>query len=322
MKMYLKTHLIWLLAEFGLLALISTLLWLDGYRGLNILLYALVLVIVLTIIVIIFDYSRNKSFYQYLENGQKASGQQSFLVKQWQRQATKEAKNWHTKVYDLERQHQEHIKFMNIWVHQMKTPLSVLELMAESNQLDALDVLQETDRLKGGLNTALNYTRLDDFTEDFVIEEVALSQVLKKAISVQRRNFIRHEVFPQILGGELMITTDRKWLGILLDQLISNGIKYSPKNSKLTFEILPETQELVIRDVGVGIAASDLPRVFRPFFTGENGRKFGEATGMGLYLVKVIAEHLAIKVAIASVVDQGTTITLTFQKEKQKSTGI
>mgnify|MGYP000932384203 FL=1 len=114
--------------------------------------------------------------------------------------------------------------------------------------------------------------------------------------------------------ADITVTTDKKWLGILLFQLISNAIKYSKPDSKVYFEIDPFSRSLTIADEGCGIAAADLPRVFRPFYTGQNGRQTGEATGIGLYLVETISTQLDIDVSLASKENQGTTVTLTFRR--------
>lgn len=100
----------------------------------------------------------------------------------------------------------------------------------------------------------------------------------------------------------------------MLYQLISNGIKYSDPEGQLVFALDAEHKRLTISDAGCGIPDSDLPRIFRPFFTGDNGRALGEATGMGLYLVDMISEQLAISVAITSTQGIGTRVVLTFEQ--------
>jgi len=102
-------------------------------------------------------------------------------------------------------------------------------------------------------------------------------------------------------------------LGILLCQLINNAVKYAKPDSKVYFEIDPFSRKLTISDEGCGIAEADLPRVFRPFYTCQNGRQTGEATGIGLYLVETISKQLDIDIALVSKENLGTTVTLTFR---------
>ena len=195
----------------------------------------------------------------------------------------------------------------------MKTPVSVLELMAESSQIDPYDLLAETDRLKSGLATALNFVRLEDFEEDFLIESTSLLALIKQSIGEQKRNFIRHEIYPKIKDETDFLDNNRqKMVADSTFQLISNAIKYSNPKATVTFALDDANRSLTITDTGCGISAADLPRVFRPFYTGDNGRQRGEATGMGLYLVSLISQKLSITVTIASEVGQGTVLQLKF----------
>ena len=210
---------------------------------------------------------------------------------------------------------------MNLWVHQMKTPLSVLEMMAQNKQLSPPAVLTETQRLKNGLNIALNEARLSaGFQTDFVLKKLSLTHVVSSAINTQKTAFIQRNIYPAIsIPEEMMIISDEKWLAFMIEQLLTNSLKYSYSEGKIDVTAIAheETIQLMMTDYGVGIPASDLPRVKRPFFTGENGRTFGEATGMGLYLVNQVAEGLDIQLQIDSIFGQGTTITLVFPKIKQ-----
>lgn len=315
MKLFLKVHLPWLLLEIVSLGLLILLIWLYGYRDLGILIYGVSLILCLTIVFLTIDYHKNQGFYGYLETGHMQKKSAGFISRTLQRHLHVEQQQMQQQLTAVDQHYQTHIKFMHIWVHQMKTPVAVLALMAESDQLDSDDLLAETDRLKSGLATALNFVRLEDFKEDFLIETLSLAAIIKESIGEQKRSFIRHRVYPKIIDQtDFLVTTDKKWLQIMLYQLISNGIKYSDPEGQLVFALDAEHNRLTISDAGCGIPDSDLPRIFRPFFTGENGRALGEATGMGLYLVDMISEQLAISVAITSTQGIGTRVALTFEQ--------
>ncbi|WP_461197634.1 ATP-binding protein [Enterococcus sp. N249-2] len=315
MKLFLKVHLPWLLLEIVSLGLLILLIWLDGYRDLGILIYGVSLILCLTIVFLTIDYHKNQGFYGYLETGHMQKKSAGFISRTLQRHLHVEQQQMQQQLTAVDQHYQTHIKFMHIWVHQMKTPVAVLALMAESDQLDSDDLLAETDRLKSGLATALNFVRLEDFKEDFLIETLSLATIIKESIGEQKRSFIRHRVYPKISDQtDFLVTTDKKWLQIMLYQLISNGIKYSDPEDQLVFALDAEHKRLTISDAGCGIPDSDLPRIFRPFFTGDNGRALGEATGMGLYLVDMISEQLAISVAITSTQGIGTRVALTFEQ--------
>jgi two-component system, OmpR family, sensor histidine kinase YxdK len=211
----------------------------------------------------------------------------------------------------------EHIQFINQWVHQMKTPLSVIHLMIQDEDDPRFTAIaDELDRLKKGLDMVLYTARLDEFEHDFYVEMLPLEQVVRSVTSNQKRLFIRNRVFPSFqIGEDLIIASDEKWLSFVLTQIITNAVRYTTdENRKIFLKGLTRDGNVVleIQDQGVGIPESDLPRVFDPYFTGENGRNFQESTGMGLYLVKQICDKLGHRVEIESTLNKGTTVRITF----------
>ncbi|MDI4646522.1 sensor histidine kinase [Cohnella hashimotonis] len=227
----------------------------------------------------------------------------------------------------LRRQQEFHRHFTARWVHQMKTPLSVIELLMQRHPDPADDarpgdtersVLEETDRLRHGLDTMLHTSRLDKFELDASFRTVSLSEIVRAVLGEYKRPFIRRSIFPS-LEGEATTETDAKWLAFILGQLVSNAIKYAkksegPQRLLIRIEGYPDgSAQLRVTDEGIGIAAEDLPRLFEPFFTGSNGRLNGESTGMGLYLAKQACARLGIGLRIDSELGAGTTATLDFR---------
>lgn len=217
-----------------------------------------------------------------------------------------------------EEKQQERNTFMNQWVHQMKTPLSVIELIIQNeDDLRFESISEETLKLRKGLEMVLYTSRLETFTKDFFVEEVTLLDILNKVITDNKQFFIRNYVYPELKVDQgTTIKTDAKWLRFALDQIITNAIKYSANSQKkitvISF-IKNNAVFLEIIDRGAGIPATDLTRVFQPFFTGENGRVYKESTGMGLYLVKQVLEYLNHEIEIESTEGQGTTVRIIFQ---------
>lgn len=232
-----------------------------------------------------------------------------------------------TKLYteeieQLEKQKQLEFHFMQQWVHQMKTPVSVLHLIMQKEKLNVPEafrhsVQEEVERLQQGLDLALYQSRLQKFDRDFHVQKVALKTIVKEAIQEFKSSFIRNQVFPSLKINEAhIVATDLKWFLFVLNQIISNAIKYSKESSgKITFTAIAKVKTLVleIRDTGHGIPSQDIQRVFDPFFTGLNGRTFRESTGMGLYLSKEICNALGHELIITSEKDRGTTVTIIFQ---------
>lgn len=104
------------------------------------------------------------------------------------------------------------------------------------------------------------------------------------------------------------IVTDDKWFVFVLEQLISNALKYTKKGQ---ISIYMKEKSLVIEDTGIGIPAEDLPRIFEKGFTGYNGRENKKSTGIGLYLCKNIMDKLQWNITADSEVGRGTKIYLT-----------
>lgn len=236
---------------------------------------------------------------------------------------------------DCDRQHRDelqvyknrmdqHIVFINRWVHQMKTPLSVIQLVNQEldNDSVASSIQEELERLKRGLEMVLYTSRLDRIEEDFKAEKTGLRQAVSESIAENRNLFIRRGVVPDLrVDAGAAVYTDAKWLRFMLGQLLVNAVNYSDgpgKKIKITAFPLGRRTVLEIRDQGIGIAKEDLKRVFNPYFTGERGRKYHESTGMGLFLVRETCERLGHDVKILSEPGEGTAVQLIFQTAPDK----
>ncbi len=203
------------------------------------------------------------------------------------------------------------------WVHQMKTPVSVIRLMVQDDtkQRDSFGVLYELDRLQSQMDLMLGLARAGQVKNDLVIEQLSLDTLLRDVIRKNKRLFIQHQVFPQMEPGEDgLIRSDRKWLAFVIEQLLHNAVKYSPSHSTIELSIKKDgaRTKLTVRDHGVGIRARDLPRVFELYYTGSNGRESDQSSGIGLYLVKTILDSLGHGVELKSKVNEGTEVSILF----------
>lgn len=225
------------------------------------------------------------------------------------------------KYYELKEQNEERMYFFSHWLHHLKTPVSVIELIInnkkQSGETDDVysEILQENRRIYNSIEQALTMLRIEKFENDLEVTSVDLLQSLRKLINQRKKEFIFQSIFPTIdfQGHDAYVVTDTKWNEILLDQIISNAMKYSSTkqgNKKLIFHIEKNDKYITLSvvDEGVGIPPYDLERLFQPFFTGENGRKFPNSTGIGLYLCKKIADKLGQTITIHSEVGVGTTV--------------
>ncbi|QED46668.1 sensor histidine kinase [Cytobacillus dafuensis] len=298
--------------------------------------YIGLLSIVLLLIYLFIDYLRQRPFYVGLNNASKEADLQSFLKmtavtreQQVFKQLCEEAyQDYAEKLYVYEEQQKQNYYFTNRWTHQMKTPLSVIRLMLEEEEewtkeelLEQID--EETLKLQDGLQMMLSTIRMQKFELDFSVEKIELLSFIRSILHDKRKTFIRYRIFPKLETDyeEMMIESDKKWLTFVLEQLLHNALKYSHGNKsedskyiKIAIELTENKIKLTITDKGIGIKREDLPRVFDPFFTGENGRRLQESTGMGLYLAKRICDQLHHPIMLHSVENEGTVVELHFQQ--------
>lgn len=197
------------------------------------------------------------------------------------------------------------------FVHQMKSSCAIIKMAVESNHKDQIeDIREENEQLIHQLEQLLQLQRLEQFTNDYQPKKLSSLRVVQESIQELRKEFIYKKCRPVILGEDVEIFSDEKWLKYMLQQMISNSIKYSEEGKILQFII--KDHEIAIIDEGWGIEESDVGRVFELFYTGENGRRSKQATGIGLYVVKKIADDLKIELELESKIDVGTTIRLHF----------
>lgn len=304
--------------------LIISILWLAGFRNGLILAYIFLLYIFLFFVYFVYRYIVRRKLYARLTTIPMQIDElfvslgQAPLAVSLQQLLQQQSYLYTNKIASLQAKQQEQLIFIDRWVHQMKTPLSVIELMTdEVDEPVAINLREETERLATGLETALYMSRFRHIEQDFNVKRVNLSDIVKQVVSDNKRLFIRHNVFPKIKAEQtLFVETDEKWLRFILDQLIHNAVKYSASQTNrlfLTMEAHDGHRVLSITDYGIGIPREDLQRIFNPFYTGRNGRLYRESTGVGLYLVKEVANFLGHEITVRSEIGIGTTFKIIFK---------
>jgi len=239
----------------------------------------------------------------------------------YQRIIGEQTRRGESAVESLEEARREEMAFLLAWVHRMKTPIAAARLQMERDRLSpdkkTIESLEEEiDRIAEGVEKVLYYVRQSDFTEDYVIEEVPLSSIVTDSVKKHSRIFIGRRVSFSQDDLAYRVLTDRKWAGFVLDQLISNALKYTPEGGRISVKAEESPREIVltVTDTGPGIRPEDLTRVFNRSFTGFNGRMEAASTGMGLYLAHSLCEKLSHKLTVESVPGEGTHASVHFQK--------
>lgn len=323
MKLFIREQMPLIFVYLAQLLLLLFVFWVDGYRNYSIILYAAILSGCLLIGYLVYRYVTHRNFYKRLEE-HHASLDETLeidsgapLAREVHELLRNQYRFYQNDIQQYQFKLKNHIQFINQWVHQMKTPLSVIHLMIQDEDEPKFTAIaDELDRMKKGLDMVLYTARLDEFEHDFYVEVLPLEKVVRSVTSNQKRLFIRNRVFPSLEMEEgLSIASDEKWLSFVLTQIITNAVRYTKEeNQKIFLKGFKRGANVIleIQDLGVGIPASDLPRVFDPYFTGENGRNFQESTGMGLFLVKQICDKLGHAVEIESQQNRGTTLRIIF----------
>ncbi|HZK52762.1 MAG TPA: sensor histidine kinase [Desulfosporosinus sp.] len=209
----------------------------------------------------------------------------------------------------------EMIDYYTLWVHQIKTPISGMRLLLQTEaSRQNSELTSELFKIEQYVDMVLGYLRIESISSDLVLSQYDLSKVVKQAIRKYATIFIGKKITLDFKELDCLVLTDEKWLLFVLEQILSNALKYTKSG---TISIYMEAEKtLVIKDSGIGIAGEDLPRVFEKGFTGFNGRMDKKSTGIGLYLCKQILDKLSHKVTIISQIDLGTTVKIDLSSVK------
>lgn len=182
---------------------------------------------------------------------------------------------------------------------------------------DAAVCRQELFKIENYVEMALNYLRFEEMSNDLVLERNSLEQLVRQVVKKYAAIFIYNHISIQLEHLDYTVLTDEKWFCFVLEQILSNALKYTKQGSvKISAEESANGLRVLVKDTGIGIRSEDLPRIFEKGFTGYNGRMDKKASGLGLYLCKGVCEKLGHGISVASKEGEGTTVMITLQCEK------
>lgn len=206
--------------------------------------------------------------------------------------------------------------YFTLWAHQIKTPIAAMRLLLQQDMEEPEQFYEQRKECEGELfkieqyvEMVLQYLRINSSINDFVLKEYSLDDMIRQAIRKYAPMFIRKKIALDYDPIERKVVTDEKWLVFVIEQILSNAIKYTTEGK---VSIYMEAQMLIIEDTGIGILEEDLPRIFEKGYTGYNGRSDKKASGIGLYLCRQILQKLGHKVYIESEPGKGTRVKLVF----------
>lgn len=211
-------------------------------------------------------------------------------------------------------QSQEQMDYFSLWLHQVKTPIAAISLILQQNKdmSGQKQMEQELLRLNEYTHMALNYLKLEDAGKELDLEWVSIDEVIKDILKKYSILFIYNKIQLDYQPISKLFLTDRIWLQVLIEQILSNSLKYT-KTGKISI-YLKSDQTLVIEDTGAGIRKEDLPKIFEKGYTGLNGRLHEKSTGLGLFLSKKICNRLGHELKIDSEIGTGTKVYIDFSQ--------
>lgn len=324
-RQYLKNQLpVLLINLLGMLAL-ALFLIASGNNIQTVLFILVVWLIVLASCLLFFYFSRKKYLNKLLDMTEEL--EERYLLPEIMQEPEKadeqvfyqimkmSEKSMLERIGEVQRERKEYKEYIEQWIHEVKTPITAIKLICENNRCSfTRDLMVELENINRFTEQALYYARSEHTENDYSVREIRLSNVVHGAIADNKYLLRQNNVTVTVDNVEYSIYSDDKWLRFILDQLISNAVKYRIDQPVLHFSAVKENDRVILSvgDNGIGIPQSDLPRIFEKGFTGQNGRTIHSSTGIGLYLCKRLCDKLGIGIS-ASSEGKGTTISLSFR---------
>lgn len=223
---------------------------------------------------------------------------------------------YNQQVAELMKEKTDVTDYFTMWAHQIKTPIAAMRLLLQQEILEMEGIYEkkkevETElfKIEQYVEMVLQYLRLNSSINDFVLKEYDLDSIIRQAVHKYAPMFIRKKLALYYETVQVKVVTDEKWMVFVIEQILSNAIKYTSSGS---ISICMESGCLTVSDTGIGILKEDLPRIFEKGYTGYNGRSDKKASGIGLYLVKEILHKLGHKILVESEVGEGTKVKVLF----------
>lgn len=327
---YLKDKLYFIILFITFLSLIILLL--VGFKvSLELIIVIISLLVIFAILVLIIEYLKKRNFYNEFINIVDKLDKKYLVIEMLNPPNFQEGEILYNELYEINKSMLENIKnyeismndfkdYIEMWIHEVKIPLSSLVLMIHNNKNNiSSKMVDQVKRLDNYVDQVLFYVRAENAEKDYLIKKTELNKVINKIALKNKDYILENNICFSVLDCEKKVLTDSKWLEFIIDQIINNSIKYKRDIASSFIKIYTEENNeeirLIIYDNGIGIDAKDLPRVFDKTYTGTNGRLKSKSTGMGLYIAKNLCEKLGHKIAIESKVNEYTKVIITFNKE-------
>ena len=292
----------------------------------SIIIFIIAFTVFIFFIILFYDYFRKRKFYNELVSKLNSLDRKYLLIEMLREPNFLEGKilydildevnkNEHDLISKLKKRQSDFKEYIELWIHEVKLPLASLTLINRKDK----NTLRELKRIEDDVEQILYYVRCENANNDYLIKEWNLDNIVKNVALRNKDNLLALNIDFKVDNCNLKVLTDSKWLEFIINQIVSNSIKYKKEKDsfiEITGKDYKDYITITIYDNGMGISKSDLPRVFNKTFTGNNGRSnSSKSTGMGLYLCRELCNKLGHKIEIDSRIDKYTKVTITIYKK-------
>lgn len=326
LRIYLKNNFTFLCIYLICFLIITIILFLFETHPL-VKMFTIVFLILPFSITILIDYYKKSTFYNNFNFLLENLDQKYLILELLKKPSFLEGKLLYDYLYQINKSMLENIstykktsedfiEYLEAWCHEIKTPLQTSKLLIENNKNSKnQSLLEELIKIEDYIDQVMYYSRSNTVEQDYLIKDTNLNQVVNNVLKKNKKIILSKKI-KLTVNTPHHVYSDSKWLEFILNQIINNSLKYTTKNPSLNIITSQNKDNVTLKiiDNGIGIAKKDLPKVFNKSFTGENGRKGHNSTGLGLYLAKKLCLKLGHNIKIASILNKGTTVTIIFPK--------
>lgn len=280
--------------------------------------------------VILTEYLKRRKFYNHLISNVEKLDKKYLVLEMLNKPSFYDGEVFYEVLYDINKSMNENVKkyeirlndfkeYIELWIHEIKLPIASLTLM-NHNQKSKIDkrYVEQIRRIDNYVDQILYFVRSENAEKDYLIKETNLKKIINNVALRNKDDLLEKNINFMVDVGNIRVLTDSKWLEFIINQIVSNCIKYTKNNGEKIIKLYIEEDSkqinLHIYDNGIGIPSKDIKRVFEKTFTGENGRTMSKSTGMGLYIVKKLCDKLGHKITIDSIKGEYTDVIISFTK--------
>ena len=279
--------------------------------------------------IILTGYIKRRKFYTNLINNVDKLDKKYLVLEMLNEPSFYDGKILYQVLYEINKSMNENVKdleislndfkeYVELWIHEIKLPISSLVLMNHNHKINVDKKYDEQiRRIDDYVDQILYFVRSENAEKDYLIKDTSLKKVINSVAMKNKNDLLERNISFEVELSDIKVLTDSKWLEFIVNQVVSNSMKYTKDNNSIIKISAVETSkqvDLIIYDNGIGIPEKDIKRVFEKTFTGENGRATSKSTGMGLYIVKKLCRKLGHKVRIESKEGEYTKVVISFAK--------